>query len=86
MKKNSLRLARVKTKTLELNALGQLPYELVRRIVNLSNEDSKEKVAYYMELVQHYLRVRGYYKKYPEASKTANGDIKKLCLERGYIS
>lgn len=85
-KKISLKLATIKNLTLKLNTSKQLPFKLVKAIMDLTPEDSTEKVKFLMALTEHYLRTKGYYQRYPDAHKQANQDIQGLLIDKGYIS
>lgn len=85
-KKISLKLATIKNMTLKLNTAKQLPFKLVKAIMDLTPEDSIEKVKFLMALTEHYLRVKNYYKNYADAHKQANADIEGLLKEKGYLT
>lgn len=85
-KKISLKLAIIKNLALKLNTAKQLPFKLVKAIIDLTPEDSNEKVKLLMALTEHYLRVKNYYKNYADAHKQANADIEALLKEKGYIT
>lgn len=75
-----LALGRIKFKAYELYKNRQLPYKLVEAIDSLSPDDKdlEKKIAFLDELSRHYLRLKNYYKRYPEAEAQANKDIEAL--------
>lgn len=76
MAKNKLKLEIVKYNALKLRRTYQLPYQLVYYITQLNELDNVEWVTYLMSMTEHLLRVKGYYKKYPQAEQEANTQLK----------
>lgn len=70
-------LSTLKVKALELRARGQLPYQLVKYIYDLNDKSDVKLVTLLKELSLHYLRVQGYYRRYPQVEESANIEIKK---------
>ena len=65
-KKYSLKLATIKNLTLKLNTSKQLPFKLVKAIMDLTPESTNEEVKFLMALTEHYMRTKNYYKNYPD--------------------
>lgn len=83
-KKFSLKLATIKNLTLKLNTSKQLPFKLVKAIMDLTPESTNEEVKFLMALTEHYMRTKNYYNNYPDAHKQANQDIEGLLKEKGF--
>lgn len=81
---NNVRIGLIKDKALKLRVNHQLPLELVKEILKIDKKTDEKKVRYLMELTNHLLRVKGYYKKYPsvhdECNKNIKDDLRKLDL------
>ena len=72
---SNLQLAKLKSSAMKLRANYQLPYILWVMIRELSIDSS---VAYINSLksdTEHYLRIKGYYKKYPSLEKVINDEL-----------
>jgi len=79
MKKlNNLQLSRLKSKALELNKSHQIPFVLAREIFELKVDYDSKYVALVMTLTEKFLRVKGYYKKYPQEEQEATKVIKEI--------
>ena len=73
--KSNLQLAKLKNSAMKLRADYQIPYILWDMIRELSIDSS---VAYINSLksdTEHYLRIKGYYKKYPSLEKAVNDEL-----------
>ena len=79
---NNVRIGLIKDKTLKLRVNHQIPLELVKEILKIDKKTDEKKVRYLMELTNHLLRVKGFYKKYPsvhdECNKKIKEDLRKL--------
>lgn len=82
-----LALGRIKFKAYELYKNRQLPYALVEAIDSLNADDQylENKIRLLDELSRHYLRLKNYYKRYPEAEDQANKDIENILKEKEVI-
>lgn len=78
-KKNKAKLEVVKYYALQLRGRYQIPYRLCYLITQLEKGSDLELVEYLLDACEHYLRVRGYYKKFPQIEEKANKEI-----EEGY--
>ena len=82
MKKLKLSISVLKYNALKLRANRQLPFYLCKLIQNLNGDEGEGYIKYLMSCSEHFLRVKGYYKKYPlfdeEATKLIKEDFKKL--------
>lgn len=81
-KKVNKLLNKVKYKALKLKDGGQLPSFLFKKICLLGFDSSLEEVRFYMDLSNKYLRVKGFYKLYPEYEKIYEDEINALIKER----
>lgn len=78
-KTNKARLEVVKYKALQLRGRYQIPYRLCYHLTQIDKDTDFEVVEYLLCTCEHYLRVRGYYKKFPQLEEQANKEI-----EEGY--
>lgn len=76
------KIALLKKNCMRLRANYQLPNELCVEIIRLGYNDNVKYVKHLMDLCEHYLRVAGYYKKYPqlhaETNKIISEDLKQF--------
>lgn len=72
-------IKKIKSSATTLYVKGQLPIALFSAISKLNELDHIDYVSYLIELSNHYMRVNGYYKKYPKVHIQANKDIEQ-CL------
>lgn len=84
-KKESKLLIKVQKSSLTLYTKGQLPKSLVQRIQKLSDKSDERIISFYSECCEHYLRVVGYYKKYPEESQRVEIEMTLKLREKGLI-
>lgn len=75
-------LNKVKYNSLKLKDGGQLPSFLFKKICLLGIDSSFEEVRFYMDLSNKYLRVQGFYKRYPEYEKIYEDEVNALIKER----
>lgn len=76
-------LAKAKNSAIQLRLKYMIPIELVRAINNLDDRANEQDIRYLMELSEHYVRVNGYYKRFPHIEKKFNEEIVEL-LQQGY--
>lgn len=82
MKKS--KLAIIKYQTLELRSKRQIPMFLAKLIYDLKGDEDTKYVMYLLEMSKHMLRVRGYYKDYPDAENDAKNIIKDGLQKLGF--
>lgn len=73
-KKEQRKLNLVKNKAYLLKENGQIPISLYRAILGLNYESNVESVSKLCELTEHFIRVKGYYFRFPENDKEC-GDV-----------
>lgn len=76
MAKGRIKLEVLKYNALKLRRSFQLPYQLVYYINQLTFDTDVKWVSYLVSMSEHLLRVKGYYKKYPQAERDANAQLK----------
>ena len=81
-KKESKLLVRVKNTLVQLRVNYQVPISLVVLTNRLDQESDIRKVMFLNDLCEHYMRVKGYYKKFPLIEKESNEQIYKLYKEK----
>lgn len=74
--KNSISIARLKYNAVKLRANYQMPLQLYLLICSLTKESTESQIRYLYLASEHYLRVRGYWKKYHDQEKVVNVRIK----------
>lgn len=84
-KKEKKLLKRIKKESLTLYTKSQLPKSLVSRIQKLNDQSSEKEVSFYAEACNHYLRVVGYYKKYPLEAQRVEIELCLRMKEKGII-
>lgn len=82
-KKEMKQLKTIKKHTITLFSNGMLPRALAKRINALSSNVDRNTLNVYMELTEHYVKQRGYYKKYPSEETRANIEINLRLKEEG---
>lgn len=83
-KANKTKIAQVKYQALKLREKKQIPYYLTKLITDLTGDESAEYVIWLVNMSEHYLRIKGYYKKYPEAEAECEKQLKESKLNLGY--
>ena len=71
------KISRIKSYSLKLYSNSQIPSLLAIRISHLNADTPKYYIDRLMIQVEKYMRVKGYYKKYPQDEKQANLEISK---------
>lgn len=74
-------ISRIKKCAITLYAQGQLPKELTNYI-RFCKDDDKQYIELLKDLSEHFLRLKGYYKKYPKQHADANAYI--VCVVEDY--
>lgn len=69
MKKSQLAI--IKNRTFQLRVNRQLPLKLTQLIYDLNGKEETKYVQFLLQMSEHFLRVKWYYKKYPMAEKEA---------------
>lgn len=69
---NIVQLSYLKYNALKLRNNYQIPYKLCYEITKLDKDSSKEVILYLSQCAEHYLRIKGYYKKYPALEEQVN--------------
>lgn len=77
------KIVKLKFSAYKLRDGGQIPSFIFEEICKLGFDTSIDVFKFWMEMSEHYLRIKGYYFKYPEIQETIKNDIKKLMKERG---
>lgn len=72
---SNLLLAKLKSSAMKLRANYQIPYVLWDLIRDLSVDSSVAYVNSLKSDTEHYLRIKGYYKKYPSLEKAVNDEL-----------
>ena len=78
-------VVRIQKTSLELYTKGQLPKCICSRIQKLSYKSSKDEVEILSELSERFLRVVGYYRKYPRDNQLAEAELCLRLKEKGII-
>lgn len=76
------KIAILKFNAYKLHGKHQLPTALFVRIQKLNAKSSVEYIRVLSQMSEHYLRVEGYYKKYPDVHKMTNDEIEKSPFAR----
>lgn len=71
-------LAKSKNSAIKLRVEYMIPSELVRAIYKLDDRATEKDIRYISELIEHYIRLKGYYKRYPQIEKKFNEEIIEL--------
>lgn len=72
-----IKISFIKSKSLELYKNHQIPFQLVYYIQGLNQHSDVRYIQLLCDLCEHYLRVKGYYKKYKDVAKQVNDLIDK---------
>lgn len=83
-KKDKKLLIKIKKHSLELYTKNQLPRCLVAMIQKLDDQSSIELVKFLMEQCEIYLRVVGFYKKYPLENQKVDIELNLQLKEKGF--
>lgn len=84
-KKMSKSLAIIKYNNVKLRGGYQLPLFLSSCIDKLTKEDKEDYVSFLLSQCELYMRVKGFYKKYPSLDREYSELIKKELKERSYL-
>lgn len=74
----------MKYQALKLRNNKQIPYYLAKCINDLTGEENTTYVRWLIEMSKHYLRLKNYYKEYPEADEEAERQLKEARLKLGF--
>lgn len=72
------KISRIKFNAYKLYNNRQIPKYLFDCIIRIGSDISIEELKFYMELCEHYMRIKGYYGKYAEVDLQAEKEIKEL--------
>ena len=75
--KNKINISTLKVYAVRLRANSQLPFYLYYLISQLTPQTDIKIVALLSRLSEDLMRLKGYYKKYPNAEKSANELLRK---------
>ena len=75
----------LKNKALELRKNYQLPFHLTKLIYSLKGDEKVSYVVVLKELTEQWLRIKGFYKKYPAMEGIAEQYIKDTLKNMGFI-
>lgn len=75
----------LKNKALELRKNYQLPFHLTKLIYSLQGDENVSYVVVLKELTEQWLRIKGFYKKYPAMEGIAEVSIKDTLKNMGFI-
>ena len=75
----------LKNKALELRKNYQLPFYLTKLIYALKGDEKVSYVVVLKELTEQWLRIKGFYKKYPAMEGIAEQSIKDSLKNMGFI-
>lgn len=70
--KNKSKIATIKYNALELRKNYQIPYVLCNIIMELDKDSREELIVWLMAQSENLIRIKGYYKKYPDIEKAVN--------------
>lgn len=83
-KSNRVLLWTLKNKALALRNSYQLPLYLTTLIYNVTNECNVDYVRCLLNLTEQLLRVKGFYKKFPQADKESKDIVVKYLNRMGF--
>lgn len=83
-KKHRIKIATLKYNALKLRANKQIPLYLAYLINQLDGSEDTRYMRFLIEMSQHMMRVKNYYKLYPLAEKESEEIIKNGLVELGY--
>ena len=78
------KLSKIKIKAYELYKNKQIPKYLFECICRLGTDTSIEEYKLYIELVDHYTRISGYYGRYADIDYNAENSIKEILKNKQY--
>ena len=78
MNKKKRMISTIKTNSIKLLINHQLPKQLVVYINKLDDDSSLKEIEFLKTLSEHYMRLKGYYKKYPVVHDEYNKEIRKV--------
>lgn len=84
-KKEKKMLLRIKKSSLELYTKNQLPRCLVSMVQKLDDRSSIDLITFLSEQCEIYLRVVGFYKKYPLENQKVDNEVHLRMKEKGLI-
>lgn len=84
MSKNKKNLSALKFNAIKLRNNHQLPFFLAYAITKLDKDSDIKVVEYLMKQSDHMLRVKGYYKRYPEIGKKYDELVKSDLSKLGF--
>lgn len=84
-KASKVSLAMLKYRALELRKNYQLPFHLTKLIYSLQGDENVSYVVVLKELTEQWLRIKGFYKKYPAMEGIAEVSIKDTLKNMGFI-
>ena len=76
--KSKVNIVVLKHNVCKLRANYQLPFYLSYLVRNISSETDVDVIVKLRSYTEHFMRIKGYYKKYPQFEKSSNDDIAKL--------
>lgn len=76
----------LKNKALELRKNYQLPFHLTKLIYSLKGDEKVSYVVVLKELTEQWLRIKGFYKRYPNMEDIAKLSIQDTLKNMGFIS
>lgn len=79
------KLSIIKFNSIKLRGDFQIPLFLCKCINDLTDSSPVDYVSYLISLTECYMRVKGFYKKYPKFDNLYSRKIKKDLEERGFI-
>lgn len=83
-KKNKTTITMLKYYALKLRANRQLPFYLCYLIQRLDGTEEVNYISFLKQLSEHLLRIKNYYKRYPQAEDEAEKSIKEGLTKLGY--
>lgn len=84
LKTNKTKIAQIKYQALQLRTNKQLPFYLVKLINELTGDEPIQYVQWLLQMSKHFMRLKGYYKDFPEAEKIAEDQLKESRLKLGF--
>lgn len=76
----------LKNKALELRKNYQLPFHLTKLIYSLKGDEKVSYVVVLKELTEQWLRIKGFYKRYPQTEELAEKSIKSTLESLGFTN
>lgn len=75
MKKSRINILLIKQKSLELLKNSQIPFKLAYYIQGVDYKTDEKIIVYLVGCSEHYLRVKGYYKRHKDIEREYNKQI-----------